>query len=439
MRTPPQATGPAGAIDRLLASHDRLLLAVSGGLDSMCLLALVAERLTGRRDVCVATFDHGSGPRATEAAQFVVERARAAGLAVHSGRAGSVASTEAAWREARWRFLRERAAAHDAVVVTAHSADDQLETVVMRILRGTGARGLAGLLANTPGVARPFLETRRSDLAELASDRELAWVEDPSNADRRFFRNRVRLDLLPALVAVRPQLPAELMALGRKAAAVRATVDGIATRWEVSRTGQTLTIDASLLSALDREARALAWQSILQRNGIVLDRRGLVRLSALDQRAPTGYRLQLSGGIEAMRVREGVVLQPLVRHASAAVTLRDGDSTFGPWRFTLGAPQFAPSGPVVPQAWETWVPAAARLEVREWTPGDRLHGGPGRLTRRVARFLSDVGIPGPARRGWPVVVADGEIIWIPGVRRDFAEPVRSGRPIRRLVCERPSS
>lgn len=427
-------------IDRLLRGYERVVLAVSGGLDSMCLLSLVADRIPPKKcTVSVATFDHGSGAQATLAAAFVGERAAAVGLRVHVGRATGVEPTEAAWREARWQFLRERASTQDAVIVTAHTADDQLETIVMRIMRGTGARGLAGLLSPTPGVERPLLPFTRADLARVARERGVEWIEDPTNTDRRFLRNRVRHDLLPALRHARPGLPDELMDIGRRASDIRETVDRMAMRWEQSRNGQTLTVDGALLSQLDRDERALAWQSILHRNGIVLDRRGIVSLAHLDEKTPTGYRLQVSGGIEAMRTRDGVVLQPLVRHACSAVAITEAASTsFGAWVFRLGQEELATEVDDEPHAWETWVPADASLVVREWTPGDRLQGGPDRLTRRVARFLADVGIPGPTRRGWPVVVADGEIIWVPGVRRAFAAAARSGRPVRRLVCERPS-
>lgn len=424
-------------LDRLLVGQRRLVLAVSGGLDSMCLLHLVAGRRRGATEVSVATFDHRSGPASQAAVAHVLESAAALAVPVHVGAAARPAATEAEWREARWAFLRETAATHDAVIVTAHTADDHLETVIMRILRGAGARGLAGLLAPSPGVARPLVAVSRQALEDYARETKLLWVEDPTNASRRFLRNRVRLDLLPALCRANPGFPEALLALSERAAAVRREVDRLSTRWEGSREGATLSVDHKLLTQLGREERALVWQSILARHGIVLDRRGLTRLSQLDATAPTGFRLQLSGGMEAMRLREEVVLQPFNRHSSPAVAIGAArPAVFGPWVFRLGEPCGEEGRPEGDRPWETWVPADAELVVREWTPGDRLAGGPDRMSRRVTRFLADVGVAGPERRGWPVVVAEGEIVWIPGVRRAHAAPARSGRPVRRLVCER---
>src|SRR5690348_9755078 len=130
-----------------------LALAVSGGCDSMVLLHAISRALaavdptTGaRRDTRVLTFDHGTGAHATAAADLVAREAARLGLDVRVGRGVLRDASEAAWRAARWRFLRD-AAPKGAVIATAHTRDDQLETVVMRVMRDAGARGLAGLAA----------------------------------------------------------------------------------------------------------------------------------------------------------------------------------------------------------------------------------------------------------------------------------------------------
>ncbi|HEX7941005.1 MAG TPA: tRNA lysidine(34) synthetase TilS, partial [Gemmatimonadaceae bacterium] len=171
-----------------------LLLAVSGGLDSMVLLDAFAA-VAATRVAAVATFDHATGAHATRAARLVAREARRRGLAVVTGRLSDGASgrngLEAMWREARHRFLADAAQARGARVVTAHTRDDQIETVLMRELRGSGARGLAGQAAASP-IARPFLTLRRSALEGYARARGVWWVEDPSNESRAFLRNRVR-------------------------------------------------------------------------------------------------------------------------------------------------------------------------------------------------------------------------------------------------------
>src|SRR5262249_39624360 len=157
--------------------------------------------------VAVATFDHGTGPSAELAARLVEAEGRRRAVPVISERREEGRSTgEAAWRADRWEFLLRSATEFSAAVVTAHTCDDQLETVVMRVLRAprhTSPRGLAAMYAPSP-VVRPLLGTRRADVAAYASAHRVRFVDDPSNGDRRYLRNRVRLDLLPALERALP-------------------------------------------------------------------------------------------------------------------------------------------------------------------------------------------------------------------------------------------
>ena len=208
-----------------------LLLAVSGGLDSMVLLDAFAT-VAPSRIAAVATFDHGTGAHATRAVRLVKREARRRGLTVVTGRLSEQHSgsgrggLEAMWREARHRFLANAARVRGARVVTAHTRDDQIETVLMRELRGSGARGLAGQAAAS-AIARPFLELRRSTLEAYARGRGVSWSEDPSNASREFLRNRVRHDLLPALRRVDPSIDDTLWELGVRAARWRAEVEAL--------------------------------------------------------------------------------------------------------------------------------------------------------------------------------------------------------------------
>src|SRR5262249_13810562 len=159
------------ALDR----HERSVLAVSGGVDSMVLLHAAAHTV-GPRRIVVATFDHGTGPVARAACAHVARWCERAGIACVRESTSRPLTTEEQFREARWRFLRRVERAENAVVTTAHTADDQLETVLMRILRGAGARGIAGLFADS-GVCRPLLGHSRRDITEYAERRGLSWIE----------------------------------------------------------------------------------------------------------------------------------------------------------------------------------------------------------------------------------------------------------------------
>jgi tRNA(Ile)-lysidine synthase len=416
------------AIDALLGAHDRLVLAVSGGIDSMVLLHAAAKARTDRHQLVVATFDHGTGPPATRATALVTEVSKRMGLTATSSHASLAGAGEAVWRAARWRFLTNLAAEHGARVVTAHTADDQLETVVMRALRGAGARGLAGLYAQS-AVARPLIETCRASIERYARENDVRFIEDPSNASLAHLRNRVRHQLLPAIQRVRPRFGDEMLQVARHAAAWRADVDSLIDGMvETTFEGNVLRVARARLTPYDSEELCVLWPALAARAKVTLDRRGTARVCEFTKRGEHGARIQLAGGFEVIRDRDELVVR---RSADAEMSERPltGLVQFGGWRFVPGGAAQLSS------AWEAELPADRALAVRAWRHGDRMPLGVSGA-RRVKRFFADARIVGAERIGWPVVLVDGEIVWIPGVRRSDAAAVRSGRPVVRYHCER---
>jgi len=290
------------------------LLAVSGGMDSMVLLDAAAQTLD-RDSLAVATFDHGTGPAATAAAALVAAHALDLGIGCVCGTAASAGRTESDWRAARWAFLNDVAARTGATVVTAHTLDDQIETVFIRALRGAGPRGLAGLFAASP-VARPLLETTRAEIAQYAAERGIAFVTDPSNTDRRHLRNRVRLDLLPALEAASPGFKASLLEMARKASSWRAQMEAIALSFRVmSDSPQTHSFDRRPLREFPAESLKCLWPALCARAGIVLDWRGTERLAEFTIVGETGQKIQLSGGVDVQMGRQAITFRSAAQNA----------------------------------------------------------------------------------------------------------------------------
>ena len=419
----------------------RVVLAVSGGLDSMSLLEAAARWAPAGVVVGVATFDHGTGATATASVALVAERARALGIEAVIGRAAEPASDEAGWRRQRWRFLRGAAGARGAVVATAHTRDDQVETVVMRALRGAGARGLAGLAAPSP-VLRPFLGVSRATLAAFAGASDVRWVEDPSNASRTHLRNRVRLDLMPAIARLRPDFGDEMLAIGARAAAWRREMEAVAaTIAEWRAEDDELRVPLARLAGLTPDGLAALWPAIAALRGATLDRRGTRRLAEFTRSGRTNGAIQLSGGFEVVRRRSEFVIRARRGHTSGG---RGGESSderplvgveerIGRWRLVpvTGDAEFSGADD---DLWVARLPLGGRLTARDWRPGDRVRGSGGFAARRVKRFFKDGGIAGVDRTGWPVVLLDGDIVWIPGLCRTIAATVPSGRPGVRYAC-----
>jgi tRNA(Ile)-lysidine synthase len=412
-----------------------LLLAVSGGVDSMALLHAMTS-VARDRIAAVATFDHGTGPAAAQAVEQVKRVSRRLGVEVVDGRldgrAESGSGLEAMWRAGRYRFLREAARRFGARVVTAHTRDDQIETVLMRVMRGSGARGLAAL-AWPSDVVRPFLAVRRATIEEYAKRASIGWVEDPSNASLAFLRNRVRREILPALRRADPSLDAALLETAEDAAALRRDVEQFIDRHVRPRQPDesTLVVATMELADYDRDSVSTLWGALAGRVGLALDRRGTERCTAFTMKRPREGRIPISGGWWLEARRSELILE---RERAAAPQLsalpEDGTLDWGRFRFTVVCSGGDEDG------WTAAVPMAGPAAVRCWRPGDRLAAASGMGRRRVKRYLSDAGLLGRDRTEWPVVVLGDEVIWIPGVRRSDAATVRSGGPARHYICER---
>jgi len=409
----------------------RVVLAVSGGRDSMSLMHAAAARARSST-ACVASFDHATGSHSARAVALAARVAGELGLEVITARATSAGSSEAEWRAQRWSFLRRVARAHGAQVATAHTRDDQIETVLMRTMRGAGARGLAALesgAGETHAILRPLLALSRADVAAYAARENIEWVDDPSNAHADHLRNRIRRDLLPALARARPSLPNELLAIGARAAQLRGEVERLVDRELrlVYRDGAVL-VAREMLLHYDAKALALLWPVIAARAGATLDRRGTDRLITFTTGERRGARMPLSGGFEAVSHRGALIVRRSPPNAPNNVLGLSAGVQVGSFRFDARDED-------VVSLWSAKLPAGKTLTVRAWQPGDRMVPAGGDV-RRVKGLLRDAGVDASSRASWPVVLADDEIVWVPGVRRSSAASARSGRPVVTYHCER---
>ncbi len=417
-----------------------LVLAVSGGIDSMTLLHL-ASRHRGIKARCsVATFDHGTGPHATRAVRLVREIACSLGIPVVAGRAASAGTTEAEWREMRWTFLRSVAGRRGATIVTAHTRDDQVETVVMRILRGASARGLAALYADSP-IVRPLLGVSRRSVERYARAHRLRCAEDPTNVARTFLRNRVRHDLLPALRAVRPEFEREMLALSRRAARLRRRTEQVAAQFiqasEDAHAAHRVELSPTSLAELTPQALALVWPAVVARLGVALDRRGVARATDFALYARPGQRAPCSHGVLLERTKHALIVTREKERPMPATMELGPAVEFGTWRLRrVSRTTFRSHIARTATVWGAAVDSAERCEVRTWRPGDRVRATGHAVARRLKRYFSERGIPASERGSWPVVVANGEVVWVPGVCQSEAATERSGRPLTYMVCER---
>lgn len=248
----PIGSDEAEALLAILAPHRHVLLAVSGGPDSTALMLLAARNAGPAVQLSVATVDHGLRPESPGEADAVARLSRSLGLDHVTLRWGGPKPTgriQEKAREARYALLAAHAAAIGATAVaTAHHADDQAETVLLRLVRGSGPAGLAAMRSDTPlgpvRLLRPFLGVAKIRLVATARAAGLSVADDPSNADPRFARARLR-NLQPVLE--REGLTrGRLTTLARRATRAEAAIQAMATAaWSRHATGGAEGLDLS--------------------------------------------------------------------------------------------------------------------------------------------------------------------------------------------------
>jgi tRNA(Ile)-lysidine synthase len=195
--------------DRLFGAGDRIVIGLSGGADSVTLSVLLPDvaRESGAEVVALAHLNHGLRPGAEDDQRFCGEFAARLGLPFETETADVRAlarerrtSIEDAGRIARYAFLRRVMASRDATrIAVAHNLNDQAETVLLRLCRGAGPKGLASIFPKAGPVIRPLLDVRRAAIDAFVAAEGIAFREDPTNRDLTFARNRVRHELLPYL------------------------------------------------------------------------------------------------------------------------------------------------------------------------------------------------------------------------------------------------
>jgi len=377
------------------AARDRVGLglhgvACSGGADSIALAhALIAA--AGAPHVVVITIDHGLSSGSAEVAAAVARWAIGQGAAgvVRRVQVAARASLEAAARTARYAALAEVADQLGlACVMLGHTARDHAETVLMRIVRGTGPAGLAGIPAQRGDFVRPLLALPREEVDAYVARHALPTWEDPMNEDRQLTRVRFRRDVMPALRRENPQLDAALVRLATSAQEWLAVIDAQAAPFA------RFPITCSQLAAQPAAIRKRAVSLALEAAGVDYDASHLDPLDRLVTRRPRGeLTLDLPGA-------------RLVRRYDALVAETGSDPISPPDPCLLRAP----AGP---------------YELRVWQPGDRMR--PVRLkgrSRKLSDLFIDAKVPRPLRAAARVLVCttDASIVWAEHVGLAFGAP-----------------
>jgi tRNA(Ile)-lysidine synthase len=437
---------------------DVLLAAVSGGPDSIALLhLLLAARDSLGIRLEVAHLDHGiRGEDGVADARFVSEQAEREGLTLHrrkvdilSLREEEGGSLEAMARRERYRFLDEaRAVAGARWIVTGHNANDQVETFLMNLLRGSGPRGLGGMLPTGPGPrCRPLLETWRTEILDYLEANDLPYRDDPSNRDLTWTRNRIRHRLVPLLEdAFSPSVLSVLVRESRLMSTIDEYLTAESNRilrelkpGDADSGGNEIRVDLSRLRDMPAALRQSVLRAAIEDLAGGLEDVTLAHLDAMDavaDRENGSEQVDLPRGL-AVRREYGTLVVSQDPEANAKPGAppsppldlsRPGEARWGRSlvRWTL-----AGAGAVEPREWADAPSrscfdagsAVSPVYLRSQRPGDRLEPQGMEGSQKLSDLFINLKVPRHLRTWVPVLCdnggpEDGErILWVVGHRR----------------------
>ncbi len=431
---------------RMLDPDDRVVVAVSGGPDSVCLLAVLRElALDLSLALHVAHLDHmfrGEGSAAE--ARFVRELAEKLGIPstieqydVPAYCRARGLSPQTGAREVRYAFLERVAGAAEAQkIALGHTASDQAETLLLRLLRGAGVSGLSGIPPKRERFIRPLIEVTRDEVLDHLREQGLTFVTDPSNLKPVYTRNRIRLELLPVLKAFNPRIE---KTLSEEAEILRDEDVAMETRMVavipavIFREGGTVRIRRDGFNAqlpavrrrLFRTAVTMLFEGYAPDLSLIQTEEALGFISE----AQTGRSMELPAGLRLMREYETVIIGLPEGARSFNIPLSVPGITAVPELMMeveteLRSPEAATSEGSDDEIshWQAvldYDKIAAQLFIRSRREGDRFHpAGMGGRSKKLQDYFTDEKIPRRKRDSIPLIATGHDIVWVTGMRTD---------------------
>ena len=457
-----------------LSRDQPIVVGVSGGPDSLCLMGVL--RLAGYHAI-VAHFNHKLRPDADADANVVEQTAARLNLVsvIESGEVRAYAdqeklSIEEAARTMRYRFLMEQARRFKAqAVAVGHTADDQVETVLMHFIRGAGLAGLKGMSYRTIlhtfdsqiPIVRPLLDTWREETIVYCAANGFRPRHDPSNASLDFFRNRLRHLLIPTLESYNPRFREVIWRTSRSLAGdyeiLSEVLDDTWQRCVVEETAEFVAFDGSALTRqplglqrnlirramehLHPEGQDVSYSTLERATNFIADRDG--------NRRP---RTDLSGGVHLLR--EGALIYVVASKVTLPIErwpqMPDGSETLplkvpsqvslaGGWKLSCELWNIASLALEQARAnndpFQAWVDAQGisdALELRVRQEGDRFEPlGMDGHEMKLSDFFINVKLPQRARDRWPLLCVGEKVVWVPGYRP--AHPFRMTESTRQAL------
>lgn len=374
----------------LIDEGDRVVCAVSGGADSIALLwGLYLLKDTLKITLFAAHFNHRlRGAESERDETFVRDFCAGYGIPLTVGSGTVVAGKkglEAAARDARYAFLRTL----PGKIATAHTADDNAETVLLHLVRGTGLKGLGAIAPKSGNLIRPMLSVTRQEVEDFLHEYNLRWITDSSNETDVFLRNRLRRHVMPLLKAENPRLSENLSAMALRLREDEQALEALASGDQIS--------DVAALRVMVPALRARALSQLLTACGVREPEAEHIRLAeALVFSGNPSARASFPGGVTITRRYDRLARTECSAPLPTTELPENGSVQVGPWRITV-----SPASEILNTPELFTVCAHGPLFIRARQSGDvlRLSGG----TKTLKKLLIDRKIPAARRDQLPVV------------------------------------
>ncbi len=445
----------------MLKHGDRVLVAVSGGPDSVCLLSVLRALAKDLNlSLHVAHLDHMfRGKESADEALFVSGLAKKFNLSATVEKVDVPSfcrehglSAQAGAREIRYDFFNRVASEVGATrIATGHTATDQAETFLMRLLRGAGVGGLSAIPPKRENIIRPLIGTTRDEVLMYLESNGVEFVTDPSNARPVYTRNKIRLELLPVLRLFNPRidetLAAEAALLRDEDEAVEACLttvsDGVITQEEGA-----VALRREQFNALPRAFKRRLFKKAADRSGVEASGLSSIQIDealVFMAAAQTGRTMRLSGGLAIEREYERLIVRPHTASAGFSYTCVIPGVTAIPEQGLAVETSIKDSAEEVSVAenylWQAlfdYDKIKAPLTLRSRRSGDRFcPAGMGGRSKKLQDYLVDEKVPRRRRDSVPLLVMGAEILWAVGLRTD--ERFLAGPETKRFLMVRVKS
>lgn len=420
----------------MLTQGEKVVVGVSGGADSIAMLYALNELIEYGLELIVAHLNHGiRGDEAKRDADFVKETAKTLGLTFVYGEVDTVKykeeqglSLEDAARTLRYKFFDQVLSKHYATkLATAHTLDDQAETVLMRLIRGSGSKGLSGIPPISNNIIRPLIDNSRKEIEEFLRSKNVSWINDSTNESNEFLRNKIRHDLIPELETYNPQIKETL---SRTADILRSEEKFISSE-ALKHFEETFSTNKSELIGnlayyrnIDKPLRFTLLRLAIERIA-----GSLKNISSLHITTADDFLLSdsVSGEIE---ISEGVVIVKgydtilVTKKSELEHEFKYSIQNPGKWGF----PEFEVEVSIVKtdtldennesMAYFDPNTVSFPIEARNFQPGDRFSPLGMASSKKLQDYFTDIKLPQFLRSRVPIFISNGEIMWVGGIRID---------------------